>query len=90
MRLLEYWRREAEEQRKAYKETASGKSPRAAVLREEWTPPDEETAEAMFHAMPRSGPMQIGMNPDVSRMPEELREMVRWAEKMKTEKGMIN
>jgi hypothetical protein len=85
LRLLEYWRREAEAKRKAVKAAKQG---REYVPEEAWHEPDEKEAEMQMAMMPRAGSMpgQVGVEPNVTRIPEDLRDLIRWAEEAKTKR----
>jgi hypothetical protein len=81
MELMEYWRREAVARNSS---STNVSSERQVQERSSWVPLTEAEAEAQMMMTPRSGENMAGMDPSVTRMPESLREMVRWAEDKKT------
>jgi hypothetical protein len=86
--LLEYWRRVNRLEEQAAK---TGKTPVEMAEAEEQYParlPSEQQMEGQFGALTQimSGPG--GANAQVSKIPEHLREAIRWAEEEKGKRGM--
>ncbi len=90
LRLLEYWRREAEAQLKAMRQAnkIGNHTEDNWQERSEWMPPDEALVMAQFNMMPRASAESPGMEAGVSRMPPEMRELIDWAESEKAKRGM--
>lgn len=78
LQLLEYWRREAAAQAKAFQKAREGKQEHEFDT-PEFIPMSEEQAAAQMGMLPRSSVDQIGVSQG-SRMNEDQRDMVRWAE----------
>lgn len=86
--LLEFWRREAEAQIKAMRNARNG-VPEQVAANLDYRELSEQEAEDQMRFMPMrvgSLPGQEGMDPTISRIPEELRDMIRYAEDFKAKR----
>jgi hypothetical protein len=78
MELLEYGRREAA--------AAAGDDQGARSWQQPWAPPSEKDAESQFAMTQMLVPM--GMVGRENRIPEHLRDAIRWAEEQKEKRGL--
>lgn len=97
--LLEYWRREAEAQLKAMRKAKQAARQDRPIDSDEdfdapseWREPTEQEAEGQMMFLPR-GQSVDGVptfDQNISRMSEDLRDMVRWAEEQKQKMKKVN
>jgi hypothetical protein len=82
---MEYWRRDAVAQVAANRRLDTTQPQQESnTMGSGWSPLTEKEAEAQM----QTGGSMPGVDPNVSRMPEHLREIVRWAEEKKAVHGL--